>query len=867
MKITAILSALAAATIVSAGKFHDIGSTEVKTVNGGYIIEYQDGVKHNEAQNALKAHKVDYKIRNQYNIFNGAAITVNSKHSGKDIASLPGVKNVWPITLYSIPKIQKSTKKPTDPETASLHHMTGVDIVHKKYKLTGKGVKIGVIDTGIDYKHPAFAAKGADAGCFARYGKNCRVAHGWDFVGDDYTGANAPVPDSDPRDCNGHGSHVAGIIGGNALNIKVEPKPPQPWIGVAPDVTFGAYRVFGCNGSSGDDVILAAMELAFNDGMDVINMSLGGGSSYKYNPTALLADKLIARGMALAAAAGNDGSQGAWMVSDSGLGDLASSIASFDNIYGFYNSFTYAGAAHPYSPSQAYAKAINLPANATLVPIFEKDGSLSDGCDPAIYTGVDVKDKVVLTLGDVTRCKSGGRGTNAQKAGAAGILIQTTPLGLAGLGGIPDFPMGSIEHKAGDDLIAAYKKNSKAPITWSKGPSNFLIEGGGAPSDFSSFGLDGELRSKPDFAAPGGNILSSYPLAKGGYAVLSGTSMATPYAAGSHALYMQAKKAKPHGDVLRQVFKNTATISTNAGSKTMASATKQGAGIINVLNAIESTASISPDHLDLLDSVNFKRSVKITLKNTGKKTETYTFSHVPADTLNWYSEGKHYPATTPKIETNYATVKFSQNKVKIPAGKSAKITVSFSEPKNGDASQFPIYSGYVVATPEKSNVAVHVPYTGLKGDVRNIPIMDTDLKFPTLKLKDSTGALKDVPSDFTFDLKTSKPVVQTRLGSHTPLFSIRVFDEKKNFQGFLSSESDAGAVSNWVGRQKNVDDLGHLVFSSFTWTGKVLPTANTTEAVTLPSGTYQIVVASQKKLTQGAYPADFEIFDLGNVKF
>ncbi|KAF9207329.1 hypothetical protein BGZ49_000681 [Haplosporangium sp. Z 27] len=868
MKFTAILSALAAVTLVSAGKFHDIeGIGSVKTVPGAFIVEYHDGIKHADAQNALKSHKVDYKVRGQYNIFNGAAISVNSNHDGKDLASLPGVKNVWPVTLYSIPKVQKSNKKPTDPETTSLHHMTGVDVVHKKYKLTGKGIKVGVIDSGIDYNHPAFAAPGATAGCFARYGKNCRIAHGWDFVGDNYDGTSPPKPDSDPMDCGGHGTHVAGIIGGNALNIKSGPKPPQPFVGVAPEVTFGAYRVFGCDGVTGDDIILSAMELAFNDGMDIINMSLGGGSAYKYNPTAILADKLIARGMALAGAAGNDGSEGAWMVSDTGLGDFSSSVASFDNVFGLYNSFTYGGAVHPYAPSEAWGKPINLPANATLVPVFEKNGALSDGCDPAIYKGLDVKGKVVLTVGDVTRCKSGGRGANALAAGAAGILIQTTPLGIASLGGNPNFPMGSIENQAGENLIAVWKKTPTAPITWSKGPSNFRIEGGGAPSDFSSFGLDGELRSKPDIAAPGGNILSSYPLAKGGYIVMSGTSMATPYVAGSHALYMQSKKSKLHGDVIRKVFKNTATISSNAGSKTKTSATKQGAGLINVLNAILTTSSITPDHIDLLDTINFQKSIKITLKNEGKHTETYTFSHVAADTLNWYSKGNAYPATAPVIEANHATIKFSQNKVKIPSGKSAKITLSFSEPKNGNAAQFPIYSGYIVATPEKGNVPVHIPYTGLKGDIRKVPIMDTDLEFPAMLLRNATGQLNDIPANFTFDLVKNKPVVLTRLGSHTPSFSVRVFDDKKTFKGYLNSDVSGTALSEWTGRHKNVNSQGTLDFSSWTWTGKVLPTQNATAPVKLASGNYNIVVASQKKFTKGVYPEDFEIFNLGNVKF
>ncbi|KAK3820444.1 MAG: peptidase S8/S53 domain-containing protein [Benniella sp.] len=866
MKITAILSTIAAATLVSAGTFHDVGKLKGSNiVAGGYIIEYHEGISHQAAQNALNSRKIDYKVRKQYNIFNGAAIDVKSNHNGKDIASLPGVKTVWPISLYSIPKIQPSTKKPTDPEVGSLHTMTGVDIVHKKYKATGKGVKVGVIDTGIDYKHPAFAAPGATEGCFARYGKNCRVKYGWDFVGDDYVGDDKDIKaDADPMDCQGHGTHVAGIIGADATKIKKGAKPPQPFIGVAPEVTFGAYRVFGCNGSASDDVILAAMELAFNDGMHVINMSLGGGSAYKYNPTAVLSEKLVAHGMAVIAAAGNDGSEGAWMVSDSGLGDLATSVASFDNAYGFYHSFTYGSVPHPYAPSVNWGKPITNPAQQ-VVPLFGKDGVLLDGCDPNAYKGVDVKGKIVLVLGDFTNCKSGVRATHAKTANASGMLVQST-LGFDSLGGIPDFPMASIENKAGADLIATFKKAPTTTITWSKSASNFLIEGGGAPSDFSSFGLDGELRSKPDIAGPGGNILSAYPLAKGGYAVLSGTSMATPYVAGAHALYMEIKGSKPRGDALRLILKNTATISSNAGSKTKTSVTKQGAGLVNVLHAIEATTSISPDHIDLLDSVNFKKSIKVTIKNNGKRTETYTLSHVPADALNWYAKtGATFPSGAPEIEDDYATVKFSQSKVKIAAGKSAKVTLSFKEPKKGNAAHFPIYSGFVVATPEKGNVPVHVPYTGLKGDVSKVPIVDTDAKFPSLVRLDNEDNFSAPPADRTFDLKQIRPVIQTRIGSHTPDFTIRVFDDKKAFKGYVNTKGFGNAVG-YSGRDKLHDDEGNENFKSWVWEGKVLASANSTSPVTLPAGTYNLVVAAQRKFTKGNYPADYEVHDLGNVK-
>lgn len=601
----------------------------------------------------------------------------------------------------------------------------------------------------------------------------------------------------------------------------------------------------------------------------VINMSLGGSSSYKSNPTAILADKLVARGMALAAGAGNEGTDGVWMVADTGLGDLGTSVASFDNTYGFYNSFTYGGVKHPYAPSDAWNMAIKLPANATLVPIFEKDGSLSDGCDEEIYNGIDVKGKVVLAYGDESRCLS-GRGVNAKNAGAAAILTQTTPAGIATMGGSYNYPMASIEHGAGEKMIAVWKKNAKSRITWSKGPSTFTIENGGSPSAFSSFGLDGELRSKPDLAAPGGNILSTYTLADGGYTVLSGTSMASPYIAGAHALYMQAKNAKPHGDEIRKVFKNTATISSNHGSKTKASAAKQGAGLINVLSAIMTTTSISPDHIDLLDSKHFKKSVKISIKNHGKHTETYTLSHTAAGALNSYNANNTFPLGTPVIEADYATVSFSFNKVKIPAGKTVKITLKFEEPKKGKASEFPIYSGYVIATPNsKSGIPVHVPYTGLKGDVSKVPMQDTAQGFPDL-MSQKDWQVSAIPANTTFDLTDPEnaetlPVVVSRLGSHTPDFTIRVFDSKKKFVGFLFS-SDIGRAFGWAGRVNNQSFHGKLMFSRWTWQGQVITAADPTLApVTVPSGTYQIVVASQKKLTKGVYPADYEVFDMGNI--
>ncbi|KAF9552289.1 hypothetical protein BGW38_009492, partial [Lunasporangiospora selenospora] len=259
---------------------------EPSTINNHYIIQYDDDLAHKDAHSALGRHSVRYSTRHEYDIFNGLALHVQSDHDGHALASIPGIKSVWPVTTYRLPNdanssrayhtqehVQQLLRKRgiLDPnQQRSYHTATGVDILQNQHNLTGKGIKVGIIDTGIDFKHPAFAwpGSGATAGCLG--GINCRVQAGFDFVGDYFNGSSTRniFPDFDPTDCQGHGTHLAGIIGGNAMNMAGGPKPPQPFIGVAPEVTFGAYKIFGCSGETISDLILAALELAAKDKMD-----------------------------------------------------------------------------------------------------------------------------------------------------------------------------------------------------------------------------------------------------------------------------------------------------------------------------------------------------------------------------------------------------------------------------------------------------------------------------------------------------------------------------------------------------------------------------------------------------------------------
>jgi subtilisin family serine protease len=123
----------------------------------------------------------------------------------------------------------------------------------------GRGIKIGIIDTGVDYTREPLG------GCF---GPNCKIVGGYDFAGDNYNGQNQPVEDADPLDkCSGHGTIVAGLIGANNNEFGVP--------GVAPEASLYAYRTYGCTGTSGEDVIFKAMQRAYVDGVDVLNLSLG----------------------------------------------------------------------------------------------------------------------------------------------------------------------------------------------------------------------------------------------------------------------------------------------------------------------------------------------------------------------------------------------------------------------------------------------------------------------------------------------------------------------------------------------------------------------------------------------------------------
>lgn len=281
------------------------------------------------AENSIAATPL---ITLNYSLFRGASFSLGSgtdeKATLQKILSLPSVKSVHPVHAYSLPETPRyiaseyhtlststvSELLDTIPDTFSTHVMTGVDKLRAEGFLSD-GIKIAIVDTGIDYHHPALG------GCF---GDGCKIAFGTDLVSDDYTGENNPVPSDNPMDCVSHGTHIAGIIAADST--------APDFTGVAPNVTLRIYRVFGCTGSTSDDVLIQAYMMAYKDGADIITASIRGNSGWSEEPWAVVISRIVEARVPCTVAVGNDGGSGVFVASAAATGKGVTTVASVDNV-------------------------------------------------------------------------------------------------------------------------------------------------------------------------------------------------------------------------------------------------------------------------------------------------------------------------------------------------------------------------------------------------------------------------------------------------------------------------------------------------------------------------------------------------------
>lgn len=666
---------------------------------------------HRQVVEAMRRAGVDVEVHHAFTtLFNGLAVSFSAEHLPR-VAALPGVKRVWPDLKVPRPSPVQSGASPQMDYTRD---MIGAGQAHQHgYK--GQGVFVAVMDTGIDYNHP-------DLG--GGFGPGYRVITGYDFVGDtfcpddeDTCGVDkvddVPKPDDDPMDQHGHGTHVAGIIGASAAS-------PAGVTGVAPEVTFGAYKVFGPAGSTFSSIMIEAMERVLADGADVLNMSIGAAYAWPDYPTAVAADNLVDAGVVVVASIGNSGATGLFSTGAPGNAAKVIGVASVDSLGPFevnagrvdQTGDTFGYVAMDFSPAAAGVSGVlvALPAGA------------QEGCAVTDFPA-GVAGKIALIRRGT--CTFQEKSLNAKAAGAMAAIIYNNAPGvvLGTLGSEGDYiPTVGISQAAGDLLLGLLDQHGTISVTLTEERSFEENPNAGFTSPFSSWGLTPDLALKPDLTAPGGNVRSTYPLDRGGYAYLSGTSMSSPHVAGAAALLLGADPTLTPDQVRRLLMNTSAPVAFGANLAFLEAVHRQGAGLPNVWAGLNTPVTVSPAKVSLgeLQGDDAVRQVTLTLSNAGSEPVTYEIG----DDLGLITD---FDVFAPSLWTGGAQVSGPPS-VTVPPGGTAtvQITVDASHLDQHPAGDL-IFGGWIVFSPTGGDAPVlRVPYAGFRGDFQSRPVLGHD---------------------------------------------------------------------------------------------------------------------------------------------
>jgi minor extracellular serine protease Vpr len=654
-------------------------------------------------QAEARAKGAQYEQRRDFGtLWNGISVRADADSIAM-LAASRHVSAVYPVAIIEAPEPTEVT-----PDLVSALTMTGADAAQSELGYTGEGLSVAVIDTGIDYNHPDL---GGDGDLNNRIEANSRddrrmdhprVTHGYDYVGERFNPADPsaptdPEPDPDPLDTQGHGTHVAGIVGADAAD-------DDGVTGVAPGVTFGAYKVFG-PGSTTAEVIVDALVDAYEDGFDIVNMSLGAafvwGQDY---PTTRVSNELAAQGVVVVNSAGNSGASGAWTLSAPANAHDIISVASADNTEQQTNVFEVEQLDDPvpYLPmSDAPAPPTDDSSDEL---VYLGRGCVETGGDQ--HLGEAAGKTALLVRGE---CTFDEKYRGAVQAGATGVVIYNNVPGLFAGGGIvpiDDVWAAGISDTSGAAIVGLLDDGQEVVLEFTDETVSTPNPTAGLASSFTSYGQDVELEFGPSVMAPGGLITSTYP--RNRYAMLSGTSMAAPHVAGAAALLLEAE---PNLDPfqVRDRLQNTATPanwSLNPGLGFPDHTFRQGAGMIRIDRAITARQHVAPAQIAVGDADELTQT--LTIRNTVGRAITYTVGHAPGLEIA-------VSTYTPGFYLYGADVEASQDRIRVPGRSTAQVEVTITAPKVGLPNHQ--YGGYLTFTPDWSQAStLRVPYAGFAGD-------------------------------------------------------------------------------------------------------------------------------------------------------
>ncbi|MEY4616911.1 MAG: hypothetical protein RJB66_1871 [Pseudomonadota bacterium] len=576
-------------------------------------------------------------------ILNALYVVIPEKFAAEVDPVLPNGTQVSLAVSFRRPEILSH-------ESATTHDLSqhnsvkfiGADQLHKE-GVRGHNIKVGVIDTGIDYTHSMLGG----SGLIADYQKidpaqnnsqfpNAKVVGGYDFVGTDYDSAAAkpalriPKPDSNPLDESGHGSHVAGTIAGIGDG-------KTSYTGVAPDAALYALKVFGADGSTDDAVVIAALEYAAdldgqintNDPLDVVNLSLGS----PYGTPKLLykeaVENLNRMGTIIVASAGNSGNNG-YITGAPGVSDEALSVAA--GIDDMDHNWHVKAVEFQTNTGE---EILGEMAESTFTKTIESFESIKGKLVYIGKAGTLTPEQAEALKGNIALIDRGetpfyDKITNAKKAEAIAAIV------INDIGGIPmpmgggretlDIPAIMITMETGQKirdlavkghLVTADLKTKKQ---FAKPELIDTITG------FSSRGPRSEdSLIKPEITAPGSKIVSAQ--VGGGTEVtqMSGTSMAAPHMAGVMALLKQKNPSLTPGQIKSLAMLSAKSIHSPDGQTYPIA--QQGAGRVQVPAAADTGITVEPASLSLgRHEIQLSKTLvkTLTFKNLSKESTQLT---------------------------------------------------------------------------------------------------------------------------------------------------------------------------------------------------------------------------------------------------
>lgn len=496
----------------------------------------------------------------------------------------------------------------------------------------GEGVKVAVIDTGIEAGHPAFqdSSLRPPAG-FPRFDSDTDAlnTNSKVIVARSYVSLLARRdPDPSSRDRVGHGTALAAIIAG------VRAAGPLATVsGVAPRAYIGSYKVFGSpniNNGATDAAILKAIDDAVTDGMDVINLSLGSDFAPRLGEDLEVEaiERATKAGVVVVVSAGNNG-PGLNTIASPGTAPSAITVGAVTNDRVFAANVEVPGVGS-FLALAGSGPNPGTPLTAVVADVEAIDSANGLGCQA--FPEGSLAGKAALILRG--SCTFETKLNNAQRAGAVAAVIYATeaspsPIAMDVAGAT--LPAEMISHGDGLAIKAAVKENAGLAITM-RFTLGAVSRPGGWRSGFSAAGPNVDVVSiKPDLVAVGSSVYSATQTldpagdmySASGYLTSSGTSFSAPIVAGAVALIKSARPGLT-ADQYRSLIINTAADAY--GVRGEASTIQQtGAGLLDALAGLNATVTAYPSTLGFGGgggTIDVRRT--LTLSNLGSREDTFT---------------------------------------------------------------------------------------------------------------------------------------------------------------------------------------------------------------------------------------------------